>query len=85
MTPGQMLDQILPSVMEAGATISSTYRSRKHNAKVGGVAKSWHTVGLALDVTDFFNPESRELFIWRVRQMGFQVVEESDHVHVEAY
>lgn len=80
-----MYDILIPSLMEAQATISSSFRSRKHNVQVEGVARSWHCVGLAFDITDWFNEEAKELLIWRLRKLGFQVLDETDHIHVEAF
>lgn len=64
-----------------GVQVSSLYRDPAHNAKVGGVPNSYHTKGQAGDFV--VPPEQRAAFIQQARSMGYDAIDEGDHVHVE--
>lgn len=56
-------------------------RTPEHNRAVGGVANSQHIRGTA---ADFVVPaQARPDFIQRAKGMGFQALDEGDHVHLE--
>lgn len=61
----------------SGSSPSSWWRSVSVNESVGGAPTSQHLVGLALDV---IGGDAR---VWR--QSGLIVVDEGDHLHVQAY
>ncbi|MBU8978175.1 hypothetical protein JI752_018665 [Lysobacter sp. MMG2] len=61
--------------------MTSLYRDAGHNAKVGGVSNSYHTKGQGMDVV--VPPDQRAAFSARGRDMGYDVLDEGDHMHVE--
>lgn len=61
-----------------GYTVSSWWRSPWHNAEVGGVKASQHMIGLAWDVV----PVDQEN-IEALRGLGFTVLTETDHLHLQ--
>lgn len=64
-----------------GATINSQWRTSKRNAEVGGVKNSQHLIGTA---GDFSVPDDqKEAFISQARDIGYEVIDEGDHVHLE--
>lgn len=64
-----------------GVQVSSLYRDPAHNAKVGGVPNSYHPKGQAGDFV--VPPEQRAAFIAQARSMGYDAIDEGDHVHLE--
>ncbi len=78
------IDDVRPLIMEAGASTSCWLRNRDHNAAVGGSEGSWHLSGLAVDVTRFPNQRLRDIFIDKCKRMDWGVLDEQDHVHVQA-
>jgi hypothetical protein len=64
-----------------GTQVSSLFRTPEHNAEVGGVANSQHMRGTA---GDFVVPQAEQAqFIAKARALGYEVIPEGDHVHVE--
>lgn len=64
-----------------GVQVSSLFRDPQKNAAVGGVPNSFHTKGQA---GDFVVPQAqRAEFIQRARSLGYDAIDEGDHVHVE--
>jgi hypothetical protein len=64
-----------------GVRTSSLYRDPENNRRVGGVSNSQHMAGTA---GDFVVPAAQKAgFIARARQMGYEAIDEGDHVHVE--
>lgn len=64
-----------------GAQITSTLRTPERNAQVGGVPNSQHLKGTA---ADFVVPlDRRGQFIQEARELGFEAIDEGDHVHLE--
>lgn len=61
--------------------VTSWWRSPEENREVGGNVESQHLLGLALDVTAPNLPALAS----SLRSVGFHVVEESQHIHVQAY
>lgn len=83
--PGPMLDPTKDYPQLAanfpGTQVSSLYRTPEHNAEVGGVANSQHMRGTA---GDFVVPQAEQAqFIARAKALGYEVIPEGDHVHVE--
>jgi hypothetical protein len=64
-----------------GVQVSSLYRDPSHNAKVGGVANSYHTRGQGMDAV--VPPEYRGAFRSKATSMGYDAIDEGDHIHVE--
>jgi hypothetical protein len=64
-----------------GVQNTSLFRDPKDNSRVGGVANSQHMEGTA---GDFVVPApQRQKFIQQAREMGYEAIDEGDHVHVE--
>ena len=63
------------------AVLTSWCRSVEYNRAVGGVEGSRHISCMAVDMVV---PEEKEKrFVERARSLGFHVLIESDHVHLE--
>jgi uncharacterized protein YcbK (DUF882 family) len=84
MTPGQFRDQLLKYALRWPFSETSGYRTKKHNAAVGGGLNSKHLTGMAEDI-EFDNFEDREPCMREMRadHPDWDVVPEGDHVHVE--
>lgn len=64
-----------------GVQPTSFFRDPANNRRVGGVADSQHMHGTA---GDFVVPAAqRPAFIQQARSMGYEAIDEGDHVHVE--
>lgn len=64
-----------------GAQVSSLARTPEHNARVGGVPNSRHLSG---EGGDFVVPQpQRQQFMTDARGMGYDAIDEGDHVHLE--
>lgn len=63
------------------ATMTSGARSAERNAQVGGQPNSQHLAGTAADYAVPAN--QKPAFISRVRQMGYEAIDEGDHIHVQ--
>lgn len=85
MSPGQFLDAVFPHIMDAGASTTSWVRNPNRNAVVGGSNISYHLCGLAIDVVEFRDNDARALFIDRMHKLGFGVLDEGDHIHVQRF
>ncbi len=62
-------------------TMTSGARSAERNAAVGGQPNSQHLAGTAADYVVPAN--QKPAFLSRVRQLGYQAIDEGDHVHVQ--
>lgn len=68
--------------VEFELSVTSWFRSATRNISVGGKDVSWHLAGLAVDIVlDKF--EDKENFKARAERLGFQVINEGDHYHLE--
>lgn len=82
-TPGD-ISSILP-----GSTVSSGYRTPAHNAAVGGVPNSWHTVGSpdAPGALDIVPPAGMPMSVAAAtlgqRLPQARVIGEGNHIHVQ--
>ena len=66
-----------------GLGITSWYRGSDKNLAVGGAPDSQHQLGLAFDLV---LPEwNRDSTVIHIRQSGLVVVDEFDHLHVQAF
>lgn len=65
----------------AGAELTPTswWRSAQANARVGGNEYSQHLLGLAIDLVAEDKPAATAAF----ERMGFIVIDEGDHLHVQ--
>lgn len=64
--------------------VTSWYRDREHNSAVGGRSASQHLIGCALDVVPRPGVTVEEV-AEGFRALGFTVVVEPDHVHVQVW
>lgn len=64
-----------------GVQPSSLQRDPAKNAAVGGVANSQHITGTAGDFP--VPPEQKPQFIAAARQLGYEAIDEGDHIHLE--
>jgi hypothetical protein len=73
------------SAFAPGAKVTSGFRSVSHNAAVGGVSNSFHTQDAARDYRPPAGTSIGEFAMQVKRNLGagFDVIAESDHVHVE--
>lgn len=87
---GPLIGQVVAQVNKAapfapaGTEITSWYRDRVTNARVGGLQDSQHLAALAFDVD---HPDLRVLRPLGaiLRSLGFTVVETQTHLHVQAF
>jgi len=63
--------------------VTSWWRSPGHNASVGGSRDSQHLIGTAFDVIT--KTGARAAQINQLRRAGFRVVDELNHIHVQAF
>jgi len=63
-------------------SVTSWIRTPKRNQAIGGHPRSWHLMGLAVDVV-LDNPEDTDRLVEAARRFGLDVVVEEDHVHLE--
>ncbi len=67
-----------------GETITSTRRSKAHNARVGGVANSYHLTGQARDSTPPPGMSMGEYYRrLKAANHDKDVINEGDHIHIE--
>lgn len=85
MTPGQLLDALLPYAHRWPFSITSGLRTPKRNEAVGGGFNSRHQYGLAFDLVPDGDFNTWEVLVARMKKdhPEWDVVIESDHVHVE--
>nr|WP_313470866.1 D-Ala-D-Ala carboxypeptidase family metallohydrolase [Stenotrophomonas geniculata] len=62
-------------------TMTSGVRSAERNAQVGGQPNSQHLNGTAADYAVPTN--QKPAFISRARQLGYQAIDEGDHIHLQ--
>lgn len=62
-------------------TMTSGTRSAERNAQVGGQPNSQHLAGTAADYAVPAN--QKPAFISRARQLGYQAIDEGDHIHLQ--
>ena len=64
-----------------GAVLTSWCRSKEYNRSVGGVEGSRHIACMAVDVV--VPQDQTKGFIARAESLGFKVLVEADHIHLE--
>lgn len=83
MHVSDFLMTVYPLITRFNGSVTSWYRTVKHNAQVGGDPNSRHLYGLAIDVV-LDNDIDKERFISECRKrFGLAAVDEGDHVHVQ--
>lgn len=75
------LDQ---AVGHLDVTLVNWFRSAAHNQAVGGVVNSQHRWGTAVDLVPDPSVDRAEQ-IRRLKAVGFAVIDEGDHLHVQAF
>lgn len=79
--PSSMAGAVQALVSLNGGTLTSGYRDPARNAAVGGVPNSQHMQGTGFDAV--IPPENKAQYIAQMRQLGFEAIDEGDHIHVE--
>jgi uncharacterized protein YcbK (DUF882 family) len=74
----------LSIAMAAGGSITSTFRTSKHNTAVGGVPNSFHLKGMAADLV-LDDPKTENIVTAMAAYLNIQVVKETDHIHLEVF
>ena len=63
-------------------SVTSWFRSLPHNTAVGGSENSFHLIGMGSDIVlDKF--EDTVAFVRRATGLGFSVLNEGDHLHLQ--
>jgi len=62
-------------------TVTSWYRDRWNNRRVGGSERSQHLLGMAYDVV----PDDPDQYAQLARVLGMTAIVERDHVHVQFF
>jgi len=63
-------------------SVTSWWRSKKHNTAVGGVPTSRHLVGLAVDIV-LDKADDISALKQTASEIGLQVIDETDHLHIQ--
>jgi hypothetical protein len=70
------------------ASVTSWGRTNSRNAQVGGTSRSWHrlergmmAVDVVLDLQQ--HPGQRRDLVSHARLLGFDAIDEGDHIHLE--
>ena len=82
MNPAEFYLRVIMFCQVLGASTTSTFRTRRHNQDVGGVAHSAHLLGLGADVTYDGTPDEMERRDWAER-LGLKLLVEGDHDHLQ--
>lgn len=64
-----------------GVSMTSGMRTAERNQQVGGAANSQHLTGTAADYA--VPPQLKPAFMSRARQLGYQAIDEGDHIHLQ--
>lgn len=64
--------------------VTSYWRDAGHNAEVGGQGASQHLIGTAMDLV-YPSWSAKSAAMNAMRRIGLIVVDEGDHVHVQAW
>jgi uncharacterized protein YcbK (DUF882 family) len=83
MTREVFTEIVLDVLARHGGSVTSWFRSAAHNARVGGVRGSLHLEGLAVDCV-FDLPVQKDRATAAFNAIGFGVLDEGDHIHVQA-
>lgn len=85
MTIGEFWGHVCTLVLVFDGRVTSGPRSQYHNRQVGGVASSFHLLGLAADVV-LRNWGDQEVFTNSAARLGIQVIDEVEsksHLHLQ--
>lgn len=63
-------------------SVTSWFRTEKHNKAVGGALCSWHLMGLAVDVV-LDNISDKAFFLDDAKKLGLICLDEQDHIHLQ--
>ena len=70
--------------MDHRCSVTSWIRTEARNKVVGGVADSFHVMGLAVDIVpDDYNSETVEAIRQDCVRLGVQMIDEGNHLHIE--
>lgn len=64
-----------------GVSMTSGMRTTERNQEVGGAANSQHLTGTAADYA--VPAQLKPAFISRAKQLGYQAIDEGDHIHLQ--
>lgn len=64
-----------------GISMTSGTRTAQRNAEVGGQPNSQHLRGTAADYA--VPPQLKPAFVSRAKQLGYQAIDEGDHIHLQ--
>lgn len=82
MTPVEFTDALLLYCQGTHASVTSWYRTRAHNAAVGGVDRSPHCYGLGADVVyDPGGDQAQRATL--AAELGLHRIIERDHDHLQ--
>lgn len=83
MSPLQFHECLITLSTRFAFSQTSGYRTAKRNTAVGGVPDSRHRLWLAVDVVLDDEAETAA-FIKEAKRQGLVVVDEGDHLHIQA-
>ena len=75
------LEKLYMKLSECSYTVTSGYRTKKHNKKVGGAPNSYHLYDRARDITS--TKECRDDLGKAALQEGLTVIYYNKHIHVD--
>ena len=82
MTIGQFWERINALCGAYDGSVTSGWRSAKHNHDVGGVQTSWHRVGMGADVV-LDSEFDKGPCIQHADRLGLLALDEGDHLHLQ--
>ena len=77
------LEHVFRIIKVNNGSITSWIRSPAHNAQVGGLPQSLHTIGLAVDAV-FDHPNDTLAAMISARTAGLHWLKEPNHLHIQA-
>ena len=82
MTRSEFTDAVYVLGLKHGASVTSWFRSDKHNTVVGGVPHSAHHFGLGCDFV-YDTPPDAMLLGEDAKRLGLKLIREGDHDHLQ--
>lgn len=76
-------DMVQLLVQQHDASVTSWWRTQKHNDAVGGGPSSDHLTGFAVDLV-LDDPSGYSRMAAHARSLGLDAAYEGDHLHIEA-
>lgn len=83
MTPSEFLWRMIAMSTRYPFRVTSFYRDKDSNLAVGGHPHSRHQFWLAMDVI-LRNQDDKAGFITDAKRLGLVIVDEPDHIHIQA-